>query len=382
MRKVAVITGTRADYGIYRSVLEAMESHPKLEAGLIVTGMHLSPKFGLTIDEIKKDGFLIEAEIPILSENDSGAEMANAIGKAILGFSEILSKNRPDFVLLLGDRGEMLAGAIAAAHLNIPVAHMHGGEVSGTIDESVRHAVSKFAHLHFAATDESARRLIKMGENKRYVFVVGAAGLDKIVQAKYPEPEIIGKELGLDLGQPVILCIQHPVTTEVESAGFQMEETMQALESVKAQTVLIYPNSDAGHELMLEVISNYEGQSWLKVFKSLSHDHYLGLLRIARVLVGNSSSGIIEAPSFGLPVVNIGTRQQGRQQGNNVLNVGYSRHQIKTALKKALYDEDFREYVKSSDNPYGNGYTGKKVAAILAEIQLDKDLLQKMLYFD
>lgn len=381
MRKIAVLTGTRAEYGILKPMLKAIKAHPDLELVLIVTGMHLSKEFGYTIKEIRKDGFKVKAKVEMLHEEDTGAAMAKSIGKCIEKMAGELGRTKPNFLLLLGDRGEMLAGAIAAAYMNIPIAHIHGGEVSGSIDEPVRHAITKLAHVHFPATKKSAKRIIKMGEDPFRVFVVGAPSLDTILHEKLPTAPELSKKYNLDLSRPIIMVVQHPVVTESEHAPDQIRETLEAIIQLKQQTILIYPNADAGGRRMIKVIKEYERYPFIKSFKSIPYEDYLGLMKIADVMVGNSSSGIIEAPSFHLPVVNIGTRQAGRERSTNVIDVEYNRREIVKAVKKALYDKEFREKVRKCKNPYGDGKAAERIVKILAEIEITPSLLQKKITY-
>ena len=379
-RKILYITGTRADYGLMKSVLKEIKKHPKLELEIVATGMHLMEEFGMTINEIKKDGFKIH-EIDTTYENDNKESMANFIGKFIQLLTKKVKEIKPDIILLLGDRGEMLAGAIVGAYLTIPVAHLHGGEISSTVDEFSRHAITKLAHIHFPATEKSAERIITMGEDPSNVFVVGAPGLDLILNENSIEPTKLSEKYNLDLSKPIFLVVQHPVTMAVNDAPDQIRETLEAILELKHQTVFIYPNADAGGRRMIEVITKYEKYPFIKTFKSIPHKEYLSLMRIASAMVGNSSSGIIEAPSFGLPVVNIGSRQEGRQRAENVINVEYDKEEIKAAIKKALYDEDFREKIKNCKTPYGKGEAGVKIADILSKIKIDKKILQKRLAY-
>ena len=379
-RKILYITGTRADYGLMKSVLREIENHPKLELEVIATGMHLMPEFGMTINEIKKDGFKIH-EIAATYEQDNKQSMANFVGKFIQLLTDKVKKIKPDIIMVLGDRGEMLAGVIVGTYLTIPVAHIHGGDISSTVDEIVRHAITKLAHIHFPATEKSAERIIKMGEDPSNVFVVGAPGLDIILNENLIEPTKLSEKYNLDLSEPILLVIQHPVTTEVEDAPTQIRETLEAISELRYQTILIYPNADAGGRNMIEVIKEYEKHPFIKIFKNIPYKEYLSLMNIASVMVGNSSSGIIEAPSFGLPVVNIGTRQEGRQRAENVIDVDYDKEEIKAAIKKALYDEDFKEKVKNCKNPYGDGKAGVRIADILSKIKIDKKLLQKKITY-
>lgn len=381
-RKIVALTGSRADYGILRSVLFAMQKYSNLEVSLIATSMHLDDEFGYTLKEIKKDRFIIAGKVDILDSSDKPSSMAESVGKGIIGIVRILEKKRPDIFLLNTDRLETLAGAIAASFMNIPVAHMHGGEVSGSIDESSRHAITKLAHIHFASTKENAARIIRMGEDPKRVFVVGAAGLDFISKKKLLSPKKIFKKYGLDNTRPFFLVVQHPVTTEIEQAGFQMSQTMQALVKLRQQAVLIFPNADAGGRKMIKTIKKYLHHSFIKAYKSLPHLDYLSIMNAATVMIGNSSSGIIESPSFKLSVVNIGTRQQGRQRASNAIDVGYSKKEILKGINKALYDRVFIKKLKKCKNPYAaNKNAGDRIASILSRTKIDNKLLQKRITY-
>jgi UDP-hydrolysing UDP-N-acetyl-D-glucosamine 2-epimerase len=275
----------------------------------------------------------------------------------------------------------MLVGAVAATYMSIPIAHIHGGEISGNVDEPVRHAITKLAHIHFAATEDSAERIRRMGEEPWRIHVVGAPGLDLILSGKAPQLKEIASKYGLDLSKPLLLVVQHPVVTEADEAASQIRQTLEAVKELKHQTILIYPNADAGGRRMIEVIRGYEKCRFLKTFRSVPHEDYLGLLRLASVMVGNSSSGIIEAPSFGLPVVNIGTRQTGRQRAGNIIDVGYDTEEIIEAINKALHDQYFREKVGQCKNPYGDGKAGERIVRILSEVKLNKKLLEKRMTY-
>ena len=381
MRKIGVITGTRAEYGIFKSVLQKIEARKDLKLSLIVVGMHLSPEFGFTVKEIEKDGFKIEAKINVLHAEDTKASMAKSVGESVLKIAEALEELKPDLLLVLGDRSEMLAGAVAATYMGVPIAHIHGGEVSGNVDERVRHAITKLAHLHFPATKESAERILKMGEEPWRVHIVGAPSLDLIANRKMSEPKVIADKYGLDFSNPTLLVLQHSVVAEADEAASQIRKTLEAVKELKQQTVLIYPNADAGGRRMIEVIKKYEGAGFLKTFKSVPHEDYLGLMKLAKVMIGNSSSGIIEAPSFGLPVVNIGGRQEGRQRAGNVIDVGYDTKEIVVAVRKALQDRDFKEEASSYENLYGDGKAGKRIVKVLSAVELGKKLMEKRMTY-
>lgn len=373
--KVLYVSGTRADFGLMKGVLDKIRKDARFELKIAATGMHLMPEFGSTISDIKQEGYspLIVNEI---YREDTRWGMAEFVGKAAWRFAELFRQENPSFVLVLGDRGEMLAATIAAAYGGIPVAHFHGGEVTGSIDESVRHAITKLAHIHLAPTKKALRRIIKMGENPWRVHFVGAPSLDTIVNKKLVSVKEIQKKFSLQEEKPTVVVLQHPVVTEYEECEKQMRETMEAVKQLGYQTIVIYPNADAGGKKMIGVIKNYEDEPCIRTFKSLVYEDYLHLLRAADVLVGNSSSGIIEAPLFKLPVVNIGMRQQGREQSVNVVNCDHEQKAIIKAIRKAL-SQSFKAKAKKCKNVYGDGKAGERVIKILSAIKIEKSLLQK-----
>jgi UDP-N-acetylglucosamine 2-epimerase (non-hydrolysing)/GDP/UDP-N,N'-diacetylbacillosamine 2-epimerase (hydrolysing) len=353
-----------------------------MELSLIVTGMHLSKEFGYSVNEIIEDGFKIEKRVEMNPKEDTGFSMAQSVGNGINEISKALKEINPDIFLVLGDRIEPLAGTITAAYMNIPIAHIHGGDSARAgLDESVRHAITKFSHIHFPATKKSAERIIKMGENPKNVFIVGAPGLDAIFTTNFLSKAELEKKFNIDLSKPLIIMLQHSVTTEIEKAGKQVQETLEAIKELGYQTIIIYPNSDAGGREIIEQIKKYENLNFIKIYKNLVHDEYLSLLRNASVLVGNSSSGIIESASFKLPVVNIGTRQEGRERSSNVIDAPHDKKLIVKAIEKALLDRSFRNRVKKCKNIYGDGKTGERIAKILNEIKIDKKLLQKKISY-
>ncbi|MBE6044615.1 MAG: UDP-N-acetylglucosamine 2-epimerase (hydrolyzing) [Clostridium thermopalmarium] len=380
-RKIAVITGTRADYGIYYSVLRAIENHPDLDLSLIVCGMHLCPEFGMTVNEIEKDGFRIEDKLDTILASDTGVSMAKSIGITLISLTQSLERIKPDILVILGDRGEMIAGALAAIHMNIPVAHIHGGEVTGTVDESIRHAITKLSHIHLPATEDSKKRIIKMGEKEENIYVVGAPGIDYIKNTEYLSREEILNRFNLK-DDKIFIMTQHPVTTERELVEWQIRQTLEAIVETGVQTVISYPNSDNGGREIIRAIEEYRNKyDFLKVFKNLSQVEYLSLLNVADAMIGNSSSGIIEAPSFKLPVINIGTRQEGRLRAVNVIDVGYEKEEILKGIKIALYDEEYREKLKKCINPYGDGKAGEKIADVLSKVEINRDLIQKRITY-
>lgn len=379
-RKILYISGTRAEYGLMRETLVQIKKHPKLKLEIVVMGMHLMPQFGNTINEIKKHGFEIH-RVNAIYKRDDKESMARFLGEAVLKLTKLVKKIKPDVILVQGDRAEMLAAAAVGAYLTIPVAHTHGGDVTTTVDEFARHAITKLAHIHLPASQQSADRIIKMGEESWRVFVVGAPGLDSILNGKLLTRDELAKKYNLDFSKPVFLVLQHPVTTEAEDASMQMQETMEAIKELGYQTTVIYPNADAGGRQMIKVIEDYKKYPFINIYKNLPSVDYLSLLKAASVMIGNSSSGIIESTPFLLPAVNIGIREKKRERAENVIDVDYSKEDIKRAIQKALSDKEFKEITKKARSPYGDGKTGKRIANILASIKIDKKLLQKQITY-
>jgi len=382
-RKICYITGTRADYGMMRNALK--EINKKFDLSLIVTGMHLASEFGKTAEEIKRDGFKIGKKVNALfPKEDTGTAMAEALGAGIIGITRAIKSIKPDIILVLGDRAEALAGAIAGAHANIPIAHIHGGDQGDDgahIDDLTRHAITKFSHIHFAATKQSANRIIKMGEESWRVYVTGSPALDDIIAQKLYSKKYIEKKYHLSLRRPLFLVIQHSTPSQMDQAAGQIKETLEALKELNEQTVLIYPSSDAGGRRMIKVINKYEKYDFLKTFKSLPRREYLSIMKYASVMVGNSSSGSIDSSSFKLPAVNIGTRESIREHGGNKIFVGHDRSEIKKAINKALFDKKFRQRVQNCRNPYGDGKCGIRVAKVLQNIKINRRLLTKRLTY-
>jgi UDP-hydrolysing UDP-N-acetyl-D-glucosamine 2-epimerase len=275
----------------------------------------------------------------------------------------------------------MLAGAIVGNYIGIPVAHIHGGEITSTVDEPVRHAITKLAHLHLPATKKSARRIIRMGEDPSMVHVVGAPGLESIVNGGFTPSEILLHKYHLDPSVPVLLIVQHPVSGEVSDSDRQMRATLNAVAELGYQTLIVYPNADAGGRQMIAVIKEFSQMPLMQAHKNLPRDDFVGLLKLASVLIGNSSSGIIEAPSFHLPAVNIGSRQQGRERAVNIIDTGYEKSEIKSAIKKALNDQSFLQKVRRCKNPYGNGNSSEKIVKILQRLDVSRIETQKKNFY-
>jgi len=379
-RKISVTTGTRSEYGILRPLLKEISKSPKLELCLIVTGTHLSKKYGLSINEIKKDGFKISYKFDMVPKGNSNYHMSLALAKGVENFSKIFQKLKSDINLILGDRDEMLASALAASHMNIPNAHIHGGDKSGGIDEYNRHAITKLSNFHFAATKKSYTRIIKMGENPKHVFLTGSPGIDEIVNNKITSKKELENQYKIKFTGNEILLVQHSVTTQVDMSKKQITSTLNAITNLKKHTIAIAPNSDAGNQEILKALTSYEKKSpFIHYYKTLPRNDYLGFLKNVGVLVGNSSSGLIEASYFAIPVVNIGIRQKNRERGKNVIDVPVEKSlDIQKAILKAL---NLKKSKLSNVRIYGSGNTSKKIVGILEKIKLDKKLIQKQIMY-
>ena len=373
MRHICYVTGTRADFGLMQQTLMAIHSAPDLTLSLLITGMHLLPEYGHTVTEIEAAGFTILGRVPVTLSGGEGAEMSLALGEQIIGMTEIWQSQKPDMVLLLGDRGEMLAAAIAAIHLNIPVVHLHGGERSGTVDESVRHAISKLSHYHFTATEDAKARLIKMGELPEHIVVTGAPGLDAIYSTPLLEREQLCGKYGLDSQQNFQLILFHPVVQQAGNAEQQMQWLLEAAVEHCEQPLVIMPNADAGSQGIVRVIERFKNTGQVKTALHIPRQDYLSLMAHADVLIGNSSSGIIEAASLQTPVVNIGDRQNARERNQNVLDVPVDKAQIAQAIvqAKAMKGTQWQ-------NCYGDGQSSARICQYLAALPITQSLLEKV----
>jgi len=378
MKKIIYVTGSRAEYGVMRNLLAKLDKDSDFELSLIITGMHLMKEFGNTIDEIKKDNLKIAAEVDMKLADNTNAGMSKALAYGILGMTDALTKYKPDLVMLTGDRGEMLAAAIAAVHLNIPIAHISGGDTTtgASVDERIRHALTKFADIHFPANENSAKKIIEMGENKRYVFPVGNPGIPLKYEINDKRKKEIAKKYKLDITKPIVLVIQHPVTTQVTESAAQMKETMEAVMQLKMQTIVIYPNSDAGSKEMIKVIHSYEDIKFIQIHKNINRDDFQDIMTLSSVLVGNSSCALLEAPSFNLPSVNIGIRQEGREHSSNIINAPHNKNEIIKAIKIAM-TPSFRNKVIKSQSPYAKKNPEDTIIKILKGLDFQKVITEK-----
>ena len=376
-RKITITTGTRAEYGILRPILKKIVSRKKLQLFLIVTGTHLSKKHGMTINEIKKDKFKIYQTFKFLPNDDTGFSVAKSLGEGVVQFAKIFKKIKPDINLILGDRDEMLASAIAAYHMNIPNAHIHGGDVSGNIDEYTRHAITKISNIHFPSTEKSKRRIVKMGENPKFVFLTGSPSIDELRSNKILNKKQFENKYGFQVTKNLIVLIQHPVTTQIANTKKHIQNTLKAIEYFGYTTIIIAPNSDAGSNTIFQNIRHFaKSHNFVKIFPSLPRSDYLYLIKNCGVLVGNSSSGLIEASYFGTPAVNIGIRQQGREKSKNVFDAkSESVISIKRAILRALKKNTKPSYL------YGIGNASQKIVRRLEKIKLNYELIEKQLTY-
>lgn len=373
-----MLTTGRADYGIVLPVLKEIDADIGLDLRLMVTGTHLSPEFGLSEVEIEKDGFEIKDRVEILLSSDTPEGISKSMGLAMLGFAQVFGLSTPDILLVVGDRFEVHAAVAAAVPFGIPIAHVHGGEVTeGAIDESFRHSLTKMSHIHFATTWEYARRIAQMGEEDWRIFVSGAPGLDNMLQLDVPAREEIEKRFAIDLGQPTLLATYHPVTRFKTLDQNELTPLLTAIEDLGVQVVFTYPNADSGGRAMVAQIQEFQKRyPRAKLVVNASQEFYIGLMKHVSAMAGNSSSGIIEAASFELPVVNIGPRQAGRIRAENVIDVDNTEKAIKEGLDEALCQE-FRLQLQGMANPYGEGQAGKKIKAVIESIELNQALLYK-----
>lgn len=389
-RIIAIFTGNRAEYGLQYPILRAVDRHSELDYRLIVSGAHLDPNFGRTLDEIRADGFHIDAEVKIEMDAGSLFSTAQAIGSGILAISRVLAELKPDLMVVYADRFEGLAAVIAASQMNIPTAHIEGGDLTegGALDDSVRHAMTKLSHLHFTTNQQATNRILGMGEECWRVHTVGFPAIDLISEERYARVHEVQQRLGLDLNRPIVLFTQHSVTTAFDQAAEQLTPSLQALSLLASegmQVILTYPNNDAGGRAIIKQLEYVRADHLpnFQIHQSLGRYFYHGILALALdpsrriVCVGNSSSGIKETPVFGCPTVNIGSRQRGRLRGDNVIDVDYNSDSIIGAVRRCCFDEEFRTTCRSTTNPYYLGGAGPKVAEVLARIALGQALLRK-----
>lgn len=381
-RKVCVVTGTRAEFGLLRWLMGEIRNHPELELQVIATGMHLSPEFGSTYREIEEAGFEIDARVEMLLSSDTNTAVTKSMGLGVIGFADAYERLAPDIVVVLGDRFEIFAAASAALIAGLPIAHLHGGETTeGAFDEAIRHSITKMSHLHFVAADEYRQRVIQLGEHPDRVFNFGGMGIDAIKRIKLLSREELERSLELRFGQKNLLVTFHPVTLEGEAGSVaQMSELLAALDKLDDTTLIFtMPNADTGgRELSAMVREFTQAHPNAKVYTSLGQLRYFSCLAQIDGVVGNSSSGLAEAPSFNIGTVNIGDRQKGRLKAKSVIDCEPNREAIQTALE-TLYSDEFRASLAAVTNPYGNGGASEAIVKVLAKYPLE-NIRKKQFY--
>ncbi len=378
LKKFLIVTGSRAEYGLLRLLIEGLNKSKKVNCKLIVTGMHLSKEYGLTVKEIKKDNFTIDKEIEMLLNVDSPSGIAKSIGVGILGFADAFKEINPDLVIVLGDRYELLAACISAMTANIPIAHIHGGEITqGCIDDAIRHSITKMSHLHFVANKKYKKRVIQLGESEDRVFCVGGLGIDNIKNLKLMDLKTLEESLKIKFKKMNLLVTYHPVTLERDKNEYQINELLNALQ-LKNNINLIFTLSNADHQGSLineKIIEFCKKNSNANFFTSLGQIKYLSCLKFVDGVIGNSSSGLIEVPSFKKGTIDIGNRQKGRIRAKSVIQCAAKKNEIIESLEK-LYSDDFQSALCTTKNPYGEGGATSKIIEILERLDL-KNMLDK-----
>jgi len=381
-RKICVITGTRAEFGLLRWLMLDIHAERMLDLQLIVTGMHLSSEFGLTYQEIEQAGFTIDAKVEMLLSGDTSTAVTKSMGLGLIGFADAYERLAPDLIVVLGDRFEIFAAAAAALIAGIPVAHLHGGETTeGAFDEALRHSITKMSHLHFVAAEDYRRRVIQLGEQPERVFLVGGLGIDAIKRITLMERDALEASLDFKLGRRNLLITFHPVTLEGHSSGQQMAELLAALDELP-DTSLIFtmPNADTSGRKLAEMVEGFVAtHANARVYASLGQLRYLSCMKYMDGVVGNSSSGLAEAPSMGVGTINIGDRQKGRLSASSVIHCAPSLDSIRAALKR-LYEPSFQSLLAKTINPYGSGGASKKIVEVLRSHTFDH--LLKKSFFD
>lgn len=381
MKKIAVITGSRSEYGPLKILMDAIEKDDELELLSIVTGMHTLSNYGNTYKIVKND-FPKSVIIPMSLEGDRLLDMVNYLTSGIENLAEHFFKKKPDIVVVAGDRSEALAASLAALYLNIVIAHINGGDVSGgIIDESIRHAITKMAHVHLAHNKLNAERIRKMGEEKDRIYITGALAVESILKQRIKPKKEIFKKYNLNPNKTTFLIVQHPISILKDRGYSQMNELFLAIDELKEQTILIYPNCDAGSRELIKLINNYEEKEYIHVFRNLPNIDYLSLMKAVDVMIGNSSSGYIEAPTFKIPVINIGNRQRGREKSDNILNIEPKKEKILDAINFIFTNKTYQNKVKNCVNKFGGANASQNIIRVLKNVKIDENFLQKQITY-
>lgn len=385
MKRIGIMTGTRAEYGLLKSLMQEINKDNDLELYLIVSGMHLSPEFGMTYQEIEEDGFEINAKVEMLLSSDSPAGISKSIGLGVIGFADEFQRADLDMLILLGDRYEALSAAICAMVMRIPIAHLHGGELTeGAIDEGIRHSITKMSYLHFTSTEQYRNRVIQLGENPERVFYVGALGVENIKKINLMTKEELERSIHFEIDENTVIVTYHPVTLENNTVEEQFLNLSEVLDrNPKIRMIFTKANADTNGRIVNELIDKYAAQNSERAcaFMSLGQKRYLSALKYCRIVIGNSSSGIIEAPSFGKPIINIGDRQKGRICADSVINCGYTQQEIQRAMETAL-TEEFENKARNCRNPYEKENTAANIISVIKDYLLNDKIKLKKGFYD
>lgn len=383
MKKILVVTGTRAEYGLLYWTMKEIQMDKDMELQLVVTGNHLVKDYGYTVEQIRNDGFTINEEIDMIVNSQEKSSIVKSMGLEMIQMAQCFDRLKPDILLILGDRYETFVAATCAMMMNIPIAHMNGGEsTEGLIDEQIRHAITKMAHIHFPGSEYYKERIIKMGEEPWRVHNVGQAGVENIKRFKFLDREELQKELNIIFDKPIFLITYHPVTLDIENIESQIDSLLEAIGKFDAKYIFTYPNADFGSKTIIDKINTFARENKNSyLYYSLGQKKYLSLLKYANVMIGNSSSGIIESPIFRIPVINIGDRQKGRLRNKNIIDTDYNSKNIYGGIYKALNDKKFISGLDTIENVYGDGTTSKKILQIIRNTSLNKKLLVKKLTY-
>ena len=385
MKRIGIMTGTRAEYGLLKPLMQEINKDNDLELYLIVSGMHLSPEFGMTYQEIEEDGFEINAKVEMLLSSDSPAGISKSIGLGVIGFADEFQRADLDMLILLGDRYEALSAAICALVMRIPIAHLHGGELTeGAIDEGIRHSITKMSYLHFTSTEQYRNRVIQLGENPERVFYVGALGVENIKKIKLMTKEELERSIHFEIDENTVIVTYHPVTLENNTVEEQFLNLLEVLDrNPKIRMIFTKANADTNGRIVNELIDKYAAQNSERAcaFVSLGQKRYLSALKYCRIVIGNSSSGIIEAPSFGKPIINIGDRQKGRICADSVINCGYTQQEIQQAMETALTKE-FENKASNCRNPYEKENTAANIISVIKDYLLNDKIKLKKGFYD
>ena len=385
MKRIGIMTGTRAEYGLLKPLMQEINKDNDLELYLIVSGMHLSPEFGMTYQEIEEDGFEINAKVEMLLSSDSPAGISKSIGLGVIGFADEFQRADLDMLILLGDRYEALSAAICAMVMRIPIAHLHGGALTeGAIDEGIRHSITKMSYLHFTSTEQYRNRVIQLGENPERVFYVGALGVENIKKINLMTKEELERSIHFEIDENTVVVTYHPVTLENNTVEEQFLNLLKVLDrNPKIRMIFTKANADTNGRIVNELIDKYAAQNSERAcaFMSLGQKRYLSALKYCRIVIGNSSSGIIEAPSFGKPIINIGDRQKGRICADSVINCGYTQQEIQQAMETAL-TEEFENKARNCRNPYEKENTAANIISVIKDYLLNDKIKLKKGFYD